>query len=334
MSRYLETSVYSLDGNSIWDVALKFERLGLQEISKTQNFTFQGQDLNDSQAAFNYKMQFDKLFTLIKEFYVKVNGTQSMYDSINEDIEDEFMKVVINARRTDTVKKAKSAFIKEIREKLEGLRFKEITERLKNKLPLILNAKDDVVLKYAKFEMIIDALNETFKFLEDNDGNSDLIDALASFEDENQETLMDVLKTIEDTYKENSDEVKTEIILGLKEKPELRNRLDIRSTLRLSRYEGSASNVLRDILLTSSSMNQEINNKRLILLESLKQDERLVKTIVDDNKLISEYMKELFNMEEIEKNYMEPFIKVVENMKKINLFVTELKNIDTVVDEE
>jgi hypothetical protein len=192
---------------------------------------------------------------LVKEFHVKVNGTQSMYDSINDDIEDEFMKLIINSRRTDTVKKAKSAFIKEIREKLEGLRFKEITERLKNKLPLILNAKDDVVLKYAKFEMIIDALNETFRFLEDNDGNSDLIDAITSFEDENQETLMDVLKTIEDTYKENSDEVKTEIILGLKEKSELRNRLDIRSTLRLSRYEWSASNVLRDILLTSSSMN-------------------------------------------------------------------------------
>jgi len=30
MSRNLETSVYSLDGNSIFDVALKFERLGLQ----------------------------------------------------------------------------------------------------------------------------------------------------------------------------------------------------------------------------------------------------------------------------------------------------------------
>ena len=39
-------------------------------------------------------------------------------------------------------------------------------------------------------------------------------------------------------------------------------------------------------------------------------------------------------MEEIEKNYMEQFIKVVENMKKINQFVTELKNIDTVVNEE
>ena len=70
MSRYLETSVYSLDGNSVWDVALKFERLGLQEISKTPMTVFQGQDLNDTRAAFNFKMQFDKIFSLIKEFHV------------------------------------------------------------------------------------------------------------------------------------------------------------------------------------------------------------------------------------------------------------------------
>ena len=101
-----------------------------------------------------------------------------------------------------------------------------------------------------------------------------------------------------------------------------------------SRYEGSASNVLRDILLTSSSMIQEITSTRIILLESLKQDKKLVNTLVEDNKLISEYMKELFIMEEIEKNYMEQFIKVVENIKKNNQFVTKLKNIDTVVDEE
>ena len=83
MSRYLDSSVHSLDGNSIWEVALKFERLGLQEISKSQNFIFQGQDSNDPKASFNFKMQFDKIFTLVKEIYVKVNGTQSMYDSIN-----------------------------------------------------------------------------------------------------------------------------------------------------------------------------------------------------------------------------------------------------------
>ena len=59
LSRFLENTIYSLDGNSIFDVALKFERLGLQEISKTSMTIFQGQDLNDTRAAFNFKMQFD-----------------------------------------------------------------------------------------------------------------------------------------------------------------------------------------------------------------------------------------------------------------------------------
>ena len=58
MSRYLQTSVYSLEGNSIFEVALKFERLGLQEISKTPHDVFQGQDSNDTKASFNFKMQF------------------------------------------------------------------------------------------------------------------------------------------------------------------------------------------------------------------------------------------------------------------------------------
>ena len=104
MSRYLDSSVHSLDGNSIWEVALKFERLGLHEISKSQNFIFQGQDLNDPKASFNFKIQFDKIFTLVKKIYVKVNGTQSMYNNINDDMENEFMKEIIKAKITQTVK--------------------------------------------------------------------------------------------------------------------------------------------------------------------------------------------------------------------------------------
>jgi hypothetical protein len=323
MSRYLETSVYSLEGNSIFEVALKFERLGLQEISKTPQTVFQGQDL-DTKSSFNFKMQFDKIFTLVKEFYVKVNGTQSMYDSINEDMDDEFMKEIIKTRRTDTVKRAKLAFIKEIRGYLNAFRIDEIIKKLTNKLPSIINANDEVVLKYAKFEMISDALNEIFKFIQYNEGNTDLEDVIETFEDDNQENLMDILKGIEETYNENLEELKKEIILGLKDKPELKSKLDIRSTLRLSRYEGSASNVLRDILLTSSSMIQEINNKRVILQESIKQDEKIVSTIKKDNTLIVKYLKELGDMEEIEKNYLESFEKVVENMDKINIFVNEL----------
>ena len=64
MSRNLETSVYSLDGNSIFDIALKFERLGLQEMSKNSEVLFQGQVLDDSNIrdAINFKASFDKFF--------------------------------------------------------------------------------------------------------------------------------------------------------------------------------------------------------------------------------------------------------------------------------
>ena len=72
--------------------------------------------------------------------------------------------------------------------------------------------------------MIIDALNETFKFLQDDDRNADLEDAIENFEDDNQENLMDVSKTIEDTYNEKLEELKKEIMLGLKDKPELRSK--------------------------------------------------------------------------------------------------------------
>jgi hypothetical protein len=71
-------------------------------------------------------------------------------------------------------------------------------------------------------------------------------------------------------------------------------------------------------------MIQEINNKRVILQDSIKQDEKIVSTIKKDNTLIVKYLKELGDMEEIEKNYLESFEKVVENMDKINIFVNEL----------
>jgi hypothetical protein len=137
-----------------------------------------------------------------------------------------------------------------------------------------LSSNDERFLKYAKLEKVPDGLNVIFKFIEDNDGNADLEDAIETLQDDNQENLKDVLKAIEVTYKDNSEELKKEIMLSLKDKPELRNRLDIRSTLRLSRYEGSASNVLRDIMMTSNSMIQEIISKRVILQESIRQDEK------------------------------------------------------------
>jgi hypothetical protein len=52
-------------------------------------------------------MQFDKIFTMVKEFYVKVNGTQSMYDSMNDDIDYEFMKELYKQRNSRIQNKQK-----------------------------------------------------------------------------------------------------------------------------------------------------------------------------------------------------------------------------------
>ena len=60
-----------------------------------------------------------------------------MYDSINEDMDDEFMKEIIKARKRPTVKTAKISFIKEIRGKLNAFRLDEVIERLTSKLSLI-----------------------------------------------------------------------------------------------------------------------------------------------------------------------------------------------------
>ena len=303
MSRKIETSVYSLEGNSIWDVVLKFERLGLQEINKFPETVFQGQDLKDTRAAFTFKTQFDKLFTLIKEFYVKINGTQNMYNSINDELDEAFMKELYKQRNSRSVKTAKTKFMKEIDTDLEGFKFQDSIDRIRNKMTRTLSSNDAGFLKYAKLEMVLDGLNAVYKFLEDNDedNNIALVVATFNFENEGSDNLEDTLGALKEAYDENSDELKKEIMLELKDKPELRNRLDIRRTLRLSRYEGSASNVLRDVLLTSINMIQEINSKRVILQESLRQTDRIVTSIKEDNILILQYLNELSGTEEIEK---------------------------------
>jgi hypothetical protein len=58
-------------------------------------------------------------------------------------------------------------------------------------------------------------------------------------------------------------------------------------------------------------MIQDINNKRVILQESIRQDERIVSSIKKDNTLIVEYLNELADMEEIEKNIWSRLIKLL-----------------------
>ena len=226
-----------------------------------------------------------------------------MYNSINDELDEAFMKELYKQRNSRSVKLAKTKFMKEIETDLEGLKFQDSIDRIKNKMIKTLSSNDGGFLNYAKLEMVLDGWNAVYKFLEDNDGedNVELVVATFNFENEGSDNLKDTLEALKKAYDENSDELKKEIMLELKDKPELRNRLDIRRTLRLSRYEGSASNVLRDVLLTSINMIQEINSKRVILQDSLRETDRIVTSIKEDNILILQYLNELSGTEEIEK---------------------------------
>ena len=322
MSRNLETSVYSLDGNNIFAIAEKFERLAIQEMNRQPEYLFQGQDLTNARDTFNYKMQFDKLFSLIKEFYVKVNGVENL--NVNEDVEDEFKRAILAEKNKQSIRTARKKFVNEVMDELEDLHIEESVDKVETKMQRILNANDDRPLKYVKLEMILDALNEMFKYLEENEKEPDFTEALVYFEEAKDTPLFNVLKSLENTYNENLEELKSDIMVELKARPDLERRAELRSTLRISRYEGSSSNVLRDILSASSSMVQDINNKRVVLQESIRQDEKIVISIKEDNRLILQYLDELSDMVEISKNYLEPYNKVIDNMGKIDTFVGEL----------
>ena len=69
----IDTSVYSLDGNDIYEVALAFERLAIQELNRNPEFIYQGNNISSYEKdGYDFKISMDKLISLVKEFYVKV----------------------------------------------------------------------------------------------------------------------------------------------------------------------------------------------------------------------------------------------------------------------
>ena len=112
---------------------------------------------------------------------------------------------------------------------------------------------------------------------------------------------------------------------SLKEKPIFSKADVIFKTSKLQNYEGSASNVLRDILMTTISMRSNIKNNRVNLNAGISVDSNLVNSIETDNDVImNRFIPVLAASDEIERYYSEPFDKVLNNLKCINAFVLEL----------
>ena len=285
--------------------------MGLHEISKTPQTVFQGQDLNDTKASFNFKMQFDKFFSLIKEFHVKImSGSRSLNDNIDAELDDQFRLTIIefNDNANVNLKKSRDDFkLKMSKSTASPPDTDEQLKILQKRLNLEV-IRGNLVERYWRLTEIIQPvvqknLNENFTLFIDNG------QLFAQIEGQ----FEDALRNTEEAIK-----------LKLKERPEIRSRIDTRTAIRLTRFEGSASNVLRDVLITTSNMAEEIKNKRIVLQESLKNDDKLKKSMKNDNVLIIDYFKELGPIPEIEKSYSEPFIKVLDNHKIIDTFLNEL----------
>ena len=321
MSRNLETSVYSLDGNSIFDIALKFERLGLQEMNKNSEILYQGQDMTDSSLrdANTFKVAFDKFFSLYKEFYIKVaKGTQVLDDAIESELEAKFEADVAEEKAEQSVKIAISKFISDSFKPLTGTigentaTISNYLDKIFNKIKKVSDLKSDSNLtKYAKLDMI-DASLEYVETLADGqitipnyEGRKDkILDKLAEARQTRKELVIN-------EYKQNTD---------------TRNKIDNNMTLRLATYEGTASNVLRDLLSVSNNLVGDINTKRLNLQNGLINDEKLGKSIIEDFDKIGDYHKELVDTSEIKKNYIETYRKVAQNLFKIEVLVGEIES--------
>ena len=313
--------IYSLDGNSIYDVALKFERLGIQEMNKNPEFAFQGVNIGDSNKdGIQFKNDFDKLFTLTKEFYVKIiKGSQGLNDNIEAELEDKINKMVFDAGEANSasIKSARDRYSKKYREQEE---YDTLLTDLNKLIDSIGNkSTDELAERIARLDKVVKPLIDLTETIFDSgvemgDANIDVFDVLFTQLDYITMTFAATRKSVYDA-----------LMFELKSNVEFKQKIDVRSAIRLTKFEGSASNVLRDIILTSSSMVQDINNKRVILQESLKLDDKLIRSIVADNSLImNEYVEELKNHPEVKENYMEPFNKAQANLKKLDVFVNEL----------
>jgi len=242
MNRNLQTSVYSLDGNNIWEVALKFERLGLQEMSKNSEVLFQGQVLDDSNIrdAIVFQESFDKFYSLYKEFHLKVaKGTQFLSDALNKELEDTFkVRVIMTKGEDPSIQTSIDNYVKTFKSPASDIGENKITiegymEAIFKKIDKVIRVRaDDNLTKYAKLETVQAAL--------------DKVDDIVTFQIKpaNYEAKK---KQIETNLKQAQKQLKLVIMNELKDDPDARTTIDNDLNVRLATYEGTAMNVLRDL---------------------------------------------------------------------------------------
>ena len=108
------TSVYSLDGNSVFEVAKRFERLGIEEMKKTPDETIarikSGQDTGSSK----WLSDFNNLYGLANQLQVKTTLQQGDQSFLKQQLEAEYTQYKLD--NVDT----KEAVQNQLNETIEG----------------------------------------------------------------------------------------------------------------------------------------------------------------------------------------------------------------------
>ena len=104
-------SVNSLDGNSIFEVAKRFERLGMEQLAKTPQETSEriksGQDTGSSK----WLSDFNNLYGLANQLKVKTSLQQTDTPIIKQQLEAEYIQFNLDNRseRTDAEHELKTS---------------------------------------------------------------------------------------------------------------------------------------------------------------------------------------------------------------------------------
>jgi len=128
------TSVYSLDGNSVFEVAKRFERLGMKELKKTPDETIarikSGQDTGSSK----WLSDFNNLYGLANQLQVKTTLQQGDQSFLKQQLEAEYTQYKLdNVDTKEAVKNQLSVSLEKGLTDLKSIMETEVEEM--NKVP-------------------------------------------------------------------------------------------------------------------------------------------------------------------------------------------------------
>ena len=246
---------------------------------------------------------------------MKIRGVNTrLNDNLNAELEQEFINLVdkTTPKLKDSINKSLTSWIKFFEEAVVASGTKKNLDKISQRITFQFNNnKMNNLEKYIRLKDIVGPVME---------GKTNV-----QFDPLSADNLI-LFQEVQEKYEYHLDLLKKKIIVELQDEPKIKTRADTQSAVYLTRYEGSSANVLRDVIITSNNMVEDINLKRALLQEALKLDDRMVTSITKDNMMIMDYVKDLKDFNEINKNYKEPFEKAAENLIKIDGFVKELNN--------